>query len=970
MTLVSNLRLVPAIAGMVFSGLALAQGDATDPIQLPTGAAMTPLAAPHAVFQTLNPGLSGLTGFTAGQAVTTAMSPDGTKLLILTSGYNQNSDAQGNTIAAQSNEYVFLYDVTVSPPNQLQVLQVPNTFVGLAWSPSGNEFYVTGGVDDAFYIYSLQNSAYAQSTKIRLGHATGNGLLSNAPAPFSAVAPHPMAAGIAVSQSGALAIVANFFNDSVSVIDLVHHVKMGELDLRPGVTDSTKAGVPGGEYPLWAVFKGDTKAYVSSPRDRELAVLQFNGSTPTVAARIPIIGQPNRMVLTKAQTRLYVAADNSDSVSVIDTASDKVVARFSVAAPNKVLPGSDLPKGANPNSVALSPDESTLYVTDGGINAVAVVSLSAAGGQTIGLIPTPWYPNSVSVSADGKTLFVANGKSVPGPNRGDCRGDVQAPGIPDCATVQNQYILQLEKGGLLTLPVPKLAELRGLTEIVARNNHFETVNAGAFNDGYVMQALRNQIQHVIYILKENRTYDQVLGDLEVGNGDPSITEFPEPLTPNHHALARNFVTLDNFFDSGEVSGVGWNWSTAGRTTDFTEKTVPVNYAGRGLTYDWEGTNRNVNVGVAAIADRVKVDPLLNLGGQIPADQNLLPGAVDVAAPDGPAGEAGAGYIWDEALRAGLTVRNYGFYMDLSFYQGSASTNPAYIPISPNPAASGTIQGVSTKAALMPLTDPFFRGFDQANADFYNYRDWAREFDQFVTTGNLPNLSLVRFPHDHFGSFGSANYGLKTPALQMADNDYAVGQLVQHLNEIPYASNTLVFVIEDDAQDGPDHVDAQRSIAYVIGPYVKQSAVVSDHYTTVNMIRTIESVLGLSPSSLAVAGAEPMTEVFDVTQSTWAYNAIVPGILRTSTLPLPAPTARNSLPDSRRVRAYAKDRHNGAWWQKHLGDMDYDEEDKLDTPRFNYELWKGMMGNKPYPTVRGGADLRENRKALLTRFGIE
>ena len=486
----SNLCFFLGAACAALSATALAQGEATGPIQLPTGAYLTPLAAPHSVFQALNPSLNGLPGFTAGQAVTTALSPDGTKLLILTSGYNQNYDAKGNTVAAQSNEYVFVYDVTVSPPNQIQALQVPNTFLGLAWSPGGNEFYVSGGVDDLLYVYSAQNfgasPGYAQSVTIKLGHATGNGLLSNAPAPYNAAAPKPMAAGIAVSQSGTLALVANFFNDSISVIDLTNHVKAGELDLRPGATDPTKAGVAGGEYPLWAVFKGDAKAYVSSPRDREVVVLQFKGATPSVASRISINGQPNRMILTKAQSKLFVAADNSDSVSVIDTTADTVTARFSVAAPTKVLPGSDLPKGANPNSLALSPDESTLYVTDGGINAGAVVSLNPTGGQTIGLIPTPWYPNSVSVSADGKNLYVANGKSIPGPDPGSCRGDTQAPGIPDCTPVPNQYILQTEKGGLLSLPVPKLAELRGLTDVVAQNNHFDAVNAGAFNDGYVM----------------------------------------------------------------------------------------------------------------------------------------------------------------------------------------------------------------------------------------------------------------------------------------------------------------------------------------------------------------------------------------------------------------------------------------------------------------------------------------------------
>ena len=298
---------------------------------------------------------------------------------------------------------------------------------------------------------------------------------------------------------------------------------------------------------------------------------------------------------------------------MIDAASNKVIASFSVVAPSGLLPAANLPKGANPNSMALSPDERTLYVTDGGTNAVAVVSLPGSGqesgaGQVTGLIPTGWYPNSVSVSADGKTLFVVNGKSVPGPNPGNCRGDARAPNIPDCPKLANNYVYMLEKGYLMAAPVPPATELEALTRRVAENNHFDQLRAG--NDNPVMSELRKRIKHVIYIIKENRTYDQVLGDLEVGDGDPTLAEFPEPLTPNHHSLARNFVTLDNFLDSGEVSGVGWNWTTAARTTDYTEKTVPPEYAGRGFIYDWEGTNRNINVGIGSLPERVKAQPLL------------------------------------------------------------------------------------------------------------------------------------------------------------------------------------------------------------------------------------------------------------------------------------------------------------------------------------------------------------------------
>ncbi len=894
-----------------------------------------------------------------GQAVTTALSPDGTQLLALTSGYNKGAGPVTNYA-----EYVFVYDVTAYPPRQVQALPIPNAFCGLAWNPNGLEFYVSGGKDDTIYVFARRGLAYFRAAAVSLGHATGNGLLTNAPAPANALAPKPMVAGIAVNAAGTLAVVANLYNDSISIVDLKSRAKIQELDLRPGVQDHAKDGVAGGEYPYWITIRGNDQAYISSPRDREIVVVKL-GEKPSVISRIPVPGQPNRILLNRAQGRLFAALDNSDAVAVIDANSGKVLSSIGVVAPTEILPGRDLPRGANPNSLALSPDEQTLYVTDGGTNAIAVVSLDNSGsGKVSGLIPTGWYPNSVSVSADGKTLYVVNGKSVPGPNSGNCRGDARAPKIPDCAKLPNNYVLMLEKASLWSAPVPSATELEALTRRVAENNRFASVRASVADP--VIAELRQRIKHVIYVIKENRTYDQVLGDLEVGDGDPSLAEFPEPLTPNHHSLARRFVTLDNFLDSGEVSGVGWNWSVSARTTDYTEKTVPLNYAGRGFDYDWEGTNRNVNVGIGSLPERIKAQPLLAPG--TPADPNLLPGTADIAAPDASSGEAGAGYIWNEALRAGLSIRNYGIYCDLSRYD-NPEKNPGYMQISKTPFADKIPQAVPTKELLLGRTDLYFRSFDQRNSDFYLYKEWEREFDQFVSGRNLPNLSLVRLAHDHFGNFATALYGINTPALQISDNDYALGLLIEKVANSPYKDDTLIFVIEDDAQDGPDHVDAHRSIAFVIGPYVKQGAVVSERYTTVSMVRTIEEILGLHAASLFSAATSPMTEVFDLKQSNWKYTSLVPDLLRTSQLPLPRATAENSLPRSPWVLAYSKDLHTAAYWQKKIGDMDYDEEDKLDTPRFNRELWKGTMGKKPYPQQRSGKSLRENRQALLTAQGV-
>ena len=920
---------------------------AADPILLPNGAAITPTAAPHSIQLPLNPGVASRPNFTLGQAVTTALSPDGTQLLVLTSGYNR-----GPGQIADFPEFVFVYDVTSYPPRQVQALPIPNSFCGLAWNPNGQEFYVSGGPDDSIYVFARRGLAYYRAAAVPMGHTHGNGLVTGPN-------PKPIVAGIAVNHAGTVALVANFYNDSISLVDLKTRARTAELDLRPGVSDSAKAGVPGGEYPYWIAIRSsdhdsDDRAYVSSPRDREIVVVNLAGK-PAVSARIPVPGQPNRILLNHAGSRLFVALDNADTVAVIDTGSGKIVDTFGITAPVALLPGDNLPRGANPNSLALSPDERTLYVTDGGTNAIAVVSLDPARpARVTGLIPTGWYPNSVSVSADGRTLYAVNGKSVPGPNAGNCRGDVKAPKIPDCSKTPYNYVLTLEKASLWAAPVPQGAEAEALTTRVAENNHFAAVRA-SLNDPVIAQ-LHQRIKHVIYIIKENRTYDQVLGDLEKGDGDPSIAEFPEPVTPNHHALARNFVTLDNFYDSGEVSGVGWNWSTAARTTDYTEKTVPPNYASRAFDYDWEGTNRNVNVGIGDHAERLNAQPLLQ------ADPNLLPGTADVAAPDSQFGDVGEGYIWDEALRAKLTVRNYGIFCDLARYN-NPKTNSAFIPISKTPFADKLPQSVPSQRALLDKTDLYYRSFDQNNADFYLFKEWEREFDQFTANGNLPNLEMIRLAHDHFGSFATAIDGINTPALQISDNDYAIGLLVAKVAASPYARDTMIFIIEDDAQDGPDHVDAHRSLALVAGPYVKQGAVVSERYTTVSMIRTMEAILGMQPSSIYSAATAPMTEIFDLNLAKWSYTPAVPELLRATQLPLPARAANERL-GAASILAATRNQHDAKWWQKKLGDMDFDEEDKLDTPRFNQVLWKGLMGKQAYPKTRSGKNLRENRQAQL------
>jgi YVTN family beta-propeller protein len=917
---------------------------------LPTGMTITPVAAAGSYSVPLNPDLPDAPDYVAGQPVTTAMSPDGKTLLVLTSGYNRLNGTDGRRMKEYSNEYVFVFDVSQAQPRKMQVLQVPNTFDGIAWNRDGLEFYVSGGVDDDVHVFVQQGGRWAEAgAPIRLGHDKGLGIDNK-----------PVAAGLAATADGKRLVVANFENDSVSVIDLATRQKTAELDLRPGKSDPKKAGVPGGEYPFGVVTRGNDTAYVSSPRDRQIVVVDVSGA-PKVAKRIAVPGEPTKMILDREQGWLYATLPGDDQIAVIYVDTNHLDETIDTTAPHSVFSNPSRLMGSNPNSMALSPDEKTLYVTNGGGNSIALfhntpserpietVDIPPPLLQTAmsGLIPTGWYPSSVSVSADGKTLYVVNSKSVPGPDPGGCRTTTSiARGALNSCYAANQYILQLNKGGFEVVPTPQASELGGLTKQVAENNHYVT-DARRADDEKMMAFLRQHIKHVIYIIKENRTYDQVLGDLPEGNGDPRLAILGKALSPNHHQLAQQFVDLDNFYDSGDVSGEGWNWSTAARASQMVENTYPMQYADRGITYDFEGENRNIDVGFATVRERRATKP------NTPDDPDLLPGTADVDAPDGPGGEQGTGYLWDAALRAKLTLRNYGFFLEERYAVMPGGPTP--IPLIRDPYAEKTQVAFADKPALMSITDPYFRGFDLKFPDYWRFTEWNREFQKYVAGGNLPNLELVRLGRDHMGSFADAIDGTGTVEAEMGDNDYSIGRLIETVAKSSYRDSTIIFIVEDDAQNGPDHVDAHRSVALITGANVKQGAVVSTHYTTVNMLRTIEDVLGMGPMGINDDIAEPMADVFTTELKPWTFAAYVPDVLRTTKLPVPGASPG----------AGARPRHNAAYWAAKTRGFDFSVEDKIDSAKFNRILWQGLAGkDAPYPTVRDGRDLRANREKLL------
>ncbi|MCL6753092.1 beta-propeller fold lactonase family protein [Nostoc sp. CCCryo 231-06] len=950
---------------------------------LPTGQVITPAAAPGSTFARLATGLRADDNADAAEAVTTTLSPDGKTLLVLTSGYNQNFKDQ-NTGAnltypvldpltgkpsgttTPKAEWVFVFDVSSEKLVKRQQINIPNTYNGLAWAKDGSRFYVSGGIDDRVYVYASNGNKYVPDAPfILLGHnsnqtapfpAYDGGLLKGTPA--SASATGAVVAGLTVSQDGNTLVAANFENDSISVVDAANRQVLKEIKFfRPGDKIAT------GEFPFDVALKSTNngiadKVFVSSQRDNEVVAVNIASRGIT---RIPVGSQPNKILLSADQNKLYVANGNSDSISVIDTNSDRVVQTISLSRPN------DQYKGANPNSVALSPDQRTLYTTLGGENAVAVVDLGS--GRLTGRIPTGWYPNSVSVSKDGKKLFVVNAKSNSGPNPSQNR--TTPAGLARNTTFRNEYNWALEKAGIAVIPVPQGGALASLSQQVDRNNGFDNRRPDR-----TMRFLQDKIKHVIYVLKENRTYDQVLGDLPVGNGDPALTLFPEPISPNHHKLALDFITFDNFYDSGESSGVGWNWSTYGRTTDYTEKTQSVLYGNagfNGLTYDYEGVNRNINVALPqtnsnASQFNTRVTGVLDGSGK----SAILPGNQDVNAPAGD-GElspnAVGGYLWDAALRAGKTVRNYGFYVDGNYSTSQADptkpdpTNPLYIPISPTPAADNIPQAVAAKTVLLDKTDNYFRGYDQKEPDIYLYNEFARDIDSYLARNTLPNFTMVRLPHDHFGDFDNAVAGINTVPLQMADNDYAVGLLVEKISKSPVWKETAIVILEDDCQNGPDHVDSHRSVAYIISPYTKRKTLISTNYNTVSVIRTMEDLLGIGYLGMNDANAKPMSDAFTRDPDFTPYTAVVPGNLCTTAVdPNLVPACKD--PNVQKTAAVPS-LHNQQWWAQATKDFYFEVEDKLDAEEFNRVLWAGIKGdNVPYPTERSHADLRQNRAQLL------
>ena len=538
-----------------------------------------------------------------------------------------------------------------------------------------------------------------------------------------------------------------------------------------------------GSHPYGIAYAPDGKTlYVANWAESTLSLIDVGAQR--TRATIPVGRHPDHLLLARDGSRLFVSESDDDTIGVVDVARETRIAGAN-AAPyaGKIF-------GASPSALALSPDGTRLYVTDGAANAVAVLDVTSQTPHLIGALPVGWYPTAVVAERDGRALDVVDGKGES--SRPNPQFQPYARGRHESG-----YIAREEIGSVRRVRLPDDDALARGLDTVRANAGPELVAAlagtGDARNDTVLRA-NGPLEHVIYVIKENRTFDQVLGDVPGANGDPALTLFDAKVTPNQHAIAERFGVFDNTYANAEVSADGHNWSMAAFANDYLERNWPPNYGGRRDLYDFE----------------------------------------DGAQGSTPHG----GYLWNAALAAGVTLRNYGEF---------TSEVPGTAP----PAV------VSHMAGLAGVTDPLFPGFDLDYSDEDREAEWAREFAGYVVNHDLPQLEIVRLPNDH--TYGTRP-GKRTPVAYVAQNDVAVGRLVETVSHSPYWRNTAIFIVEDDAQNGPDHVDAQRMPAYVVSAYAA-GGIQHLHYSTAGIVRSIELILGLRPLSAYDAAARPLFAAF-------------------------------------------------------------------------------------------------------------
>ena len=808
-------------------------------------------------------------GSTNSFPVTMVVSPTGHYAALLNDGYGTQETLAHQSIAIWNLDTNQIVDY---PDSRLSDESHQSYFIGLVFSSDGKHLYASvgslsdptgsksGNTGNGLAVYGFSSGKVASERFISIPLqplSAGKTLPAGIKAPAHMAISYPAGMTLIADGGHDKLLVANNLSDNVVLLDPATGKILQTFDL------STSDLVPS-SYPYTCVAKKDGhRAWCSLWNASQVAELDLTSGKVARWIKLkqpedPLApgSHPTAMLLSPDESMLYVALSNMDQVAEVSTGNGIPTSFLSTASPRQELPGS------YPTALTQSSDGKYLFVANSSLDAVAVFDPSRASSgsaqqSALGFIPTDWYPSALAVRGDDLLIATAKGEST-GSNK------PMGKTAYEKRNHWHAYIPTLLKGSVARLNIPStLKQLPQLTQAVEHDNLFRSdPGTISFAGG------KNPIKHVIYVIKENRTYDQILGDLKVGDADPSLVLYGEDITPNEHELALQFGVLDNFYDSGEVSGDGHLWSTAAITSDYNEKTWQIAYRGKERTYDFQGQ----------VAD------------EFPLDQNQP----DVDDPS-------TGFLWDNLARNHFSFRDYGEFVNAvwcnekvkvaSPKQGTPSGQEAACPRtqlhqgdtlppnvgdphggpSPWPWAVPLFSGVKpTKAVLRDHFDPLFPDFETDYPDQLRADEFLNEFAAFVRARQsqegpdfeLPSFVLLYLPDDHTGG---TRPDKPRPAANVADNDLAVGRVVDAVSHSPYWDDTAIFVLEDDAQDGADHVDAHRSIAFLVSKYSPGSAaqpnVEHRFYTTVNLVHTMEMLLGLPPMNQNDAYAPVMSGLF-------------------------------------------------------------------------------------------------------------
>ena len=868
------------------------------------------------------------------------LSPDGRYAAVLNDGYGTQQTLAHQSIAVLDLSDNHIYDY---PDARLSDEAHQSYFLGLVFSSNGKHLYASvgslsdptgeksGDTGNGIAVYSFADGKVRPERFISIAPqplAAGKKLAVGLTAPPHTAIPYP--AGIALVSAGGSdkLLVADNLSDNVVLLDPATGKILQTFDLSSSDLIPTS-------FPYTCVAARDGKrAWCSLWNTSEVA--ELNLADGTVMRRIklrepkdPIApgSHPTALMLSPNDNLLYVALSNADAVAVITTGNGVAVSYLKTTSPEQKA------AGTYPTALAQSSDGKRIFVADSSLNAVAVfdvdaiakVALQQDSVGALGFIPTDWYPSALAVHGDD--LFIATAKG-----EGSRANKDMGTTAYETKHHEHPYIPTLLRGSIARLSIPSLLErLPEFTRVVEHDNLLHSDPAT-----FTFAGGKNPIKHVIYVIKENRTFDQILGDLKAGDGDPSLTIYGEDITPNEHKLARQFGVLDNFYDSGEVSGDGHLWSTAAITSDYNEKTWQIAYRGKERTYDFQGQ----------VAD------------EYPLEHNQP----DVDDPS-------TGFLWDNLAKHGVSYRDYGEYVNAQWCnekrkaaspkQGTPSGQQARCPRtevhagdplppnvgsdrggpSPWPWPVPLFSGVKpTKAVLRDHFDPLYPDFNTEYPDQLRVDEFLNEFSSFVRARDahegvqfeLPSFVLLYIPDDHTGG---TRPNLPRPAASVADNDLALGRVVDAVSHSPYWDDTAIFVLEDDAQDGADHVDAHRSIAFIVSKYSPGSSAephVEHHfYTTVNLIHTMETLLDLPPMNQNDAYAPVTTQMFSGGGQP-AYQADY----RNLTNGLIYETNKREAPGAKISSA-----------------MDFSRPDAADPTQLNRVLWQDQKGDAPMPASR-------------------